>query len=151
MLRVHHSNRLEQLIDVLATQEDAAGKDPFAREVIVVPNQGMARWVSQQLAMRRGIAANIDYPLPASFFWRMLTSWLPEAPEQDAYGQGALTWRIFRLLPEMIAAPAFADLKRYLDADSSDLRRFELAAQLASLFDQYLIYRHDLCLDFERG
>ncbi|WPL15742.1 Exodeoxyribonuclease V gamma chain [Thiorhodovibrio winogradskyi] len=151
MLRVHHSNRLEQLIDVLATQEHAAGQDPFAREVIVVPNQGMARWVSQQLAMRRGIAANIDYPLPASFFWRMLKSWLPEAPEQDAYQQGALTWRMFRLLPEMIAAPAFADLKRYLDADLSDLRRFELAAQLASLFDQYLVYRHDLCLDFERG
>lgn len=151
MLQVHHSNRLEVLLEALSVRICGAGLDPFESEFIVVPNQGMARWLSQQLALRTGIAANVDYPLPATFFWRMLTAWLPAAPEQDAYQRGALVWRIFRLLPRLIDSPPFADLKRYLDVEGSDLRRFELATQLADLFDQYLIYRHGLCLAFEKG
>ncbi|MBK5968553.1 MULTISPECIES: exodeoxyribonuclease V subunit gamma [Thiorhodovibrio] len=186
MLRVYHSNRLERLLDALAARGSATALDPFEQEVIVVPNQGMARWVSQQLALRSGISANIEYPLPATFFWRVLKAWLPDAPEQEAYQHGALAWRIFRLLPGLISSPAFADLQRYLNAEkleaerlgedrleaerpkpekqglekpksekpvaeTSDLRRFELASQLASLFDEYLIYRHDLCLKFEDG
>lgn len=151
VLRTHHSNRLEVLVETLAARLLTAGPDPFEPEVVVVPNQGMARWVSQRLALRNGIVAQVDYPLPATFFWRMLKAWLPKAPDQDAYQRGALAWRLFRLLPGLIDSPPFQDLKRYLDAEVSDLRRFELAAQLADLFDQYLIYRPDLCRAFEEG
>ena len=149
MLHTYHANALGVLLEQLGARIGAGLADPFAPETIVVPNQGMARWVSQELALRAGIAANLAFPLPATFFWETLTAWLPGAPDQDAYQRGTLAWHIFRLLPGLIDTPAFADLRRYLDTEASDLRRFELATQLADLFDQYLIYRHDLCLAFE--
>lgn len=159
MLRVCHSNRLEVLLDALARRlvdvDGGAGSgtapDPFEPELIVVPNQGMARWLSQQLALRTGVSANLEFPLPATFFWRVLTAWLPDAPDQQVYQRDALAWRIFRLLPGLLGEPAFAELRRYLDSDDAQLRRFELASELAGLFDQYLVYRHDLCLAFEAG
>ncbi|WPL17818.1 Exonuclease V gamma subunit [Thiorhodovibrio winogradskyi] len=70
MLQVIHSNRLETLVETLvdALAGELAGKltpgdraargDPFEPDLIVVPNQGMARRLSQQLAVRNGLVRN---------------------------------------------------------------------------------------------
>ena len=151
MLDVFHSNRLENLveslIDVTATPLD----DPFGPEVIVVQNQGMARWIDQQLAERNGISARTEYPLPANFFWQVLKAWLPEAPESALFDKDALLWRVLRLLPNWLERSAFEPLKHYLAADDSDLRRFQLALRIADLFDQYLVFRPELVLSWEKG
>ncbi len=151
MLYVTHSNRLEILAEHLTAAVAGALEDPFAPECILVPNPGMARWVGQEIANRSGIAANLEFPLPAAFFWRMLVAWLPDAPAQTAYQKDVLAWRIFRLLPGLLSAAEFAPLVRYLDADPSDLRRLQLSRRIADLFDQYLIYRQDVCLAWEAG
>jgi exodeoxyribonuclease V gamma subunit len=151
MLHVTHSNRLETLVEHLALAVTGKLEDSFSPERIVVPNQGMARWLGQKIAERSGIAANFEFPLPATFFWEMLTAWLPNAPDQKAYQKEALAWRIFRLLPDLLSSPQFAPLARYLETDTSDLRRFQLCQRIADLFDQYLIYRHDVCLAWEEG
>ena len=80
MLQIIHGNRLETLAAELVTTTDIPPADPFAAETVVVQNQGMARWVDQQLALRRGVSARVVYPLPASFFWRVLQAWLPDSP-----------------------------------------------------------------------
>ncbi len=151
MLEVHHSNRLEVLVAVLAEVTAAPLADPFRRELIVVQNPGMARWINQQLAERAGISACLDYPLPAGFFWQVLKAWLPDAPDLELFAKDALVWRILRLLPERLGESAFAPLRRYLEADASDLRLYQLARRIADLFDQYLVLRPEMMLDWEAG
>ena len=70
------SNQLECLFARLAAVLAAPLEDPLAPEVIVVQNAGMARWLSQRIALHAGIAANIQFPLPARFIWQVLAGQL---------------------------------------------------------------------------
>ena len=69
MLEIHHSNRLEVLLDHLVAVLEGPLSDPFGEEFLVAQNQGMARWLAQGLAQRTGIAANLRFPLPARLVW----------------------------------------------------------------------------------
>lgn len=151
MLEVYHSNRLEALLDELTGVVAAPLADVFQSETIVLQNQGMARWVAQQLAQRIGISARLAFPLPASFLWQVLDAWLPDAPDATLFEKGALLWRVHKLLPDLLSKPAFASLERYLCDDKSGLKIFQLSQRIADLFDQYLVFRPDLVLDWERG
>ena len=151
MLLIHHSNRLEILLRALRTFLAATPADPFAPEQIVVQNQGMARWVVQQLAEQEGIAANMAFPLPASFVWRVFRAWMPELPERSAFDREQLAWRIYARLPARLAEPAFAELAGYLAGEPRALKRWQLARRIADVFDRYLVYRPDLVLDWEAG
>jgi exodeoxyribonuclease V gamma subunit len=77
----------------------------------------------------------------------------PEDGRTPAVGldREVMLWEIMRLLPTMLEQPEFAPLKRYL-SDSADIRkRFQLASQIANLFDQYLVFRPELVLGWEEG
>lgn len=151
MLQIYHSNRLEVLAEELAQVTVVPLADPLGPETVVLQNQGMARWVAQQLALRNGISARLDFPLPASFLWRMLQAWLPAAPDAVRFDQDTLLWRVFERLPGLLDRPAFAALNRYLVDDASGLKLYQLARRIADLFDQYLVFRPDLVLAWERG
>ncbi len=79
MLHVHHSNRLERLADRLCEVIAAPLGPALAPETIVVPNPGMARWLSLAVAQRLGVAANLDCVFPAAFVWRVLRAQGPRA------------------------------------------------------------------------
>lgn len=151
MLQVYHGNRLEVLAEELARITAVPLADPFRPETIVLQNQGMARWVAQQLARHNGIGARLEFPLPASFLWRMLRAWLPDAPDAIRFDKGALLWRVRKHLPDLLDRPAFAPLHRYLADDASGLKLYRLAQRIADLFDQYLVFRPELVLGWEQG
>lgn len=151
MLQIYHSNRLEALVEELVSVTAAPLSDPFRPETIVLQNQGMARWVAQQLAQRNGISTRLEFPLPASFLWQVLQAWLPHAPEATLFDRGTLLWRVRKLIPELLGQPAFASLERYLSDDEAGLKLFQLAGRIADLFDQYLVFRPDLVLGWEEG
>jgi len=151
MLQVYHSNRLEILAEELAWITAPPLVDPFRPETIVVQNQGMTRWIAQQLAQRNGISTRLDFPLPARFLWRVLQAWLPDAPGATRFDKDALLWRVYKQLPDLLDRPAFAPLTRYLADDTSGLKLYQLARRIADLFDQHLVFRPDLVLDWEQG
>ena len=83
MLRVYHSNRLdvlEALMEFIVERERL--DDPFEPEMILVQSTGMAQWLQMILSQKFGIAANIDFPLPASFIWDMFVRVLSEIPKR---------------------------------------------------------------------
>lgn len=83
MLRVYHSNRLdvlEALMEFIVERERL--DDPFEPEMILVQSTGMAQWLQMTLSQKFGIAANIDFPLPASFIWDMFVRVLPKSPKR---------------------------------------------------------------------
>ncbi len=148
--RVHQSNRLERLAEVLADCCQAPLHSAFAAESIVVPNTGMQRWLSLRLAERLGICANVRFALPAAFAWDVWKRVLDDVPDAAAFSAPVLAWRIFGALEEAGDTPAFAPLRAALGA-ADELQRFELAAHVADVFDQYLVYRPDVVLGWEDG
>ena len=81
MLRVYHSNRLdvlEALMEFIVERQRL--DDPFQAEMVLVQSTGMAQWLQMTLAARFGIAANIEFPLPASFIWDMFVRVLKDIP-----------------------------------------------------------------------
>ena len=151
MLHLHHGNRLERLLDTLVALTDEPLGDPLATELILVQNQGMARWLSLRLAERAGIAANLEFPLPASFIWKLFREQLDEVPERSGFDRETLLWRTLGRLPALLDEPGFEPLKSYLAAGEIPLRRYQLARRISDLFDQYLVYRPDFIAAWEGG
>ncbi|OBS09188.1 exodeoxyribonuclease V subunit gamma [Acidihalobacter prosperus] len=152
MFQIHHSNRAECLLDALAEVCAAAPADPFAAETVVVQNPGMARWLALGLAECTGVAAHLDFPLLASFVWRVYAAEFDDLPEQSPLDREILLWRLMALLPAQLADPAFAPLRHYLKPGADEpLRRYQLARRIADLFDQYLVFRAERVLAWEDG
>jgi exodeoxyribonuclease V gamma subunit len=151
MLTLFHSNRQEVLITQLAELTRHGRPTPLSAETIVTQSPGMARWIAIQLAQRLGVAAHYEFPLPSSFFWNLFTRQFPELGETSGYDKPVLTWRIIKRLPNLLDREAFAPLARYLAEDGSDRRYHQLARRIADVFDQYLIYRPEMILEWDRG
>jgi exodeoxyribonuclease V gamma subunit len=153
MPRIHLGNRLEVLLDRLAEQISVPLADPLTPESILVQNPGMARWVSQGLAGRLGVAANLEFPLPARFFWEILGVWIEDLPPRSDWDRERLLWRIYARLPALAAGsdPAFAGPARFLQGEPLGLKTYQLAKRVADLFDQYLVYRPEMLLGWESG
>jgi exodeoxyribonuclease V gamma subunit len=150
MLRLYQSNQLEILAKQLAELISEPVTTPLQKELIVVQHPGMARWLSQQIAHRLGICANLDFPLPASFLWHLFEKLLPNVPHQDGFQPKCLAWRIFDLLVSRQQRPEYDVVRSYL-SQGGELHRFQLAQQLAVLFDRYLLYRPDWVHSWQAG
>lgn len=149
MLHTYHSNRLEVLLDHLIGVIADPLADPMTPERVVVQHPGMGRWLGQELARRTGIAANLELPLPAAALWDLLGHWIPDLPERSQWERGPLTWRLFGLLQGLASDPELQIPAHYLQGEPHGLKTYQLARRLADLFDQYLVYRADLVLDWE--
>ncbi|MEK8925142.1 exodeoxyribonuclease V subunit gamma [Escherichia coli] len=152
MLRVYHSNRLdvlEALMEFIVERERL--DDPFEPEMILVQSTGMAQWLQMTLSQKFGIAANIDFPLPASFIWDMFIRVLPEIPKESAFNKQSMSWKLMTLLPQLLYREDFTLLRHYLTDDSDKRKLFQLSSKAADLFDQYLVYRPDWLAQWEAG
>ena len=158
MFKLYHSNDLDVLKELLVHQMKQGDPDPFIAEQILVQSQGMAHWLKLQIAESLGIAANIEFPLPSSFVWKVYNSVKPDLPERSHFEKESMTWKLTRLLPILINEKdneaLFAPIAHYLKVDNgtvSQQKVFALAEKIADTFDQYLVYRPDWLLEWEAG
>ena len=152
MLRIYHSNQLDLLKTLIATIiEQQPLASPFAKEIILVQSHGMAHWLQMQLAEHFSIAANIDFPLPATFIWQIFCQILKDIPQESAFSKSAMTWTLMSILPDRLTNPILKPLQNYL-ADNNDHRKlFQLARRIADLFDHYLVYRPEWLQQWRQG
>lgn len=152
MFTVYHSNQLDLLKLLAAWQiENQPLRDPFQQEVVLVQSPGMAQWLQIALAEQFGIAANIAFPLPATFIWDMFVRVLPDIPKESAFNKSAMSWKLMAILPEMLRRDEFALLRHYLADDEDQRKLFQLSSRVADLFDQYLVYRPEWLNSWEKG
>ncbi|VEN74536.1 RecBCD enzyme subunit RecC [Candidatus Desulfarcum epimagneticum] len=158
-------NRLETLADRLAETLRPPLSSPAAPEIIVAQSRGMERWIAMSLAQREGIAARLSFFLPRAFLNEVFRRTLPGLPERSAFDPEAMAFRLMERIPRHLDEPGFESLKRYLfnDARSDDrahedradddrgLKLFQLSRKTAGVFDQYLVFRPDMLLKWERG
>ena len=149
-LKYYASNRLEVLVGQLAEVTSTPLGSPLAKEIILVQSRGMARWVSLQLAQITDICMNCEFPFPRGFIAGILKEFFPEADLEKEFTAEAMTWRINSLLPELVGREAFATVLTYL-ADDDGLKRFQLSQKVANLFDQYLVYRPEMLMRWQRN
>ncbi|WP_027009674.1 exodeoxyribonuclease V subunit gamma [Conchiformibius kuhniae] len=148
MLHLYQSNRLEYLAELMAavTANDPL-HNPLAAEEIVVQSQGMRRYLEHFLARKHGVAANLRFALPAGWTWRLMREHLDGVPELSPFAPDVLRWRLMRLFASAAFAEdaAFAALRGQLQPylGNGAFAAYQLAGQLADVFDHYLVYRPD--------
>ena len=151
MFRLYHSNDLDVLKELLVHEIRQNPAGLFEQETLLVQSQGMAHWLRLQLADGLGIAAQLDFPLPSAYVWRVFNTLKPDLPERSHFDKQAMAWKLMRLLPQLKNQPACEALAHYLEDDRHGLRCYELAHKIADVFDQYLVYRPDWLLSWEQG
>ena len=150
-LNVFTGNRLEILAGALADLLRTPSASPLEQEIIVVQSKGMERWVSMQLAERHGVCANYRFPFPNAFIRDAFRNVLHDIAEPSLFDPEVMTWRIMKALPSLIKESAFKIIRIYLESGRSDLKRFQLSQKIADLFDQYLLFRPEMMLQWEHG
>jgi len=158
---VVHGNRLDELRSLVVSWMRRYPLAPLENEIALVQSNGIAQWLKLALAEDSedddmggcGIAAAIDVQLPGSFMWQLYRMVLgrDEIPAKSLLDKAPLTWRLMRLLPELIDQPHFEPLQRFLTHDTDLRKRYQLAERLADLFDQYQVYRADWLEDWAAG
>lgn len=149
------SNRLEYLSDLLAGVLTPPLSSPLEPEIIMVQSKGMARWVSMALARQHGICANCWFPFPNAFFNYLFKKLDPELPEVSPFDPEKMVWRILSGLKECLTLEEFEPLKSYLGTEATrpewGLKGFQLARRITDTFDQYLMFRPEMILKWDRG
>ncbi|MFT7009565.1 MAG: exodeoxyribonuclease V gamma subunit [Colwellia sp.] len=166
MINLYPANKMENLLTLLNKISQVSPIGVFNQEVIIVQNAGMQHWLNLAIASERGISMNMRYALPAQYLWQLIRTLASEekVPDQSPYSREVLTWRIYALLAtdKVISDEGFKPATCYwLDPTTSNstletsskanLKRYQLAGQMADLYEQYLIFRPDWLDAWERG
>lgn len=153
---VLQGNRLEDLRDLLTQFLKSQPLGPLQAEIVLVQSNGMKHWLEMALAddSALGICAATRLELPSSYLWQIYRSVLgvKAVPQQMPFDKANLLWRLMRLIPVIAAQNTiYAPLERYLDGGVDGRRLYQLAQQVADVFDGYQSYRADWLKDWADG
>ncbi len=135
-------NRLETLAGTLADRLRRRPPDstPFEREAIVVMNPGNATWLTHELAQSMGVCANIEF-ITRGGFWNRVIPGMEESAKH--FNPKVMSWRLLKMLADSTVDDEA--LKAYLrGAEGVSRAHFELASEIANIFDVYQVYRADV-------
>lgn len=158
-IHLYFSNQLMPLADRLQETMEG-GKDAeavFSPTVIIVPNMNLAKWVKLTLAEKTGIFMNVDFQYLEAGLWQMLTQVsrddddATEVLEPELLDIDRLKILIyFALLAPDDKAVAREAFNRYLGLNEAgtradtQLRCWQLAGEMAGLFQEYAYHRSDM-------
>ena len=162
---------MENLLVLLDKIQQISPLPVFAQDTVIVQNAGMQHWLNMSLAEQRGISMNMRYALPSQYLWNLIRNLASDedVPEQSPYSREVLAWRIDTLLAssEVINDTTFQVASDYWCANYADdarsesqsrvfseaeqLKRYQLACQLADLYEQYLIFRPEWIHAWHQG
>jgi len=151
MFDLYYGNNLKTLADQMAmllSQRTSA--ELLTPQRILIPHNGLRRWLCIYLAERYGIVANLKFSTPSEWVWELLRAEHPDLPERSFFEPALLRFRLLPLLTKLDAEQRFPALRQYLP-DGNRLKRFEFAGSLAHCFERYQAYRRDLLEAWERG
>jgi len=151
-LTLLRSNQLEALTARLAESlRDSWQRsgDVFAADELIVPSAAIERYLTLELARRHGVCANLRCAFLASWLWQRIGQVVGGIAERSPLAAETLQWRILRAFSEAEIA-TLPRLSGYL-AHADAWMRFELAAEVARLFERYATYRPDWLIAWAAG
>ncbi len=150
-LRLLTSCSQRRLIEALAGNICSPPLPPLEKESIVVLSNGMARWISMEIAARLGISASLEFSFPNDLLDRSFKAVLPESQSSFPFTQTSLTWRIASQLPRLSLLKGFDQIAIYLGDGRDDRRLLQISRSLADCFDQYTIFRPEMIRAWDHG
>ncbi len=147
MFQLYHHHDLGRLAELLGALLENTPAGPLRRERVLVPNQGVQRWLQKELAENRGVLANVEFPLPAGFIWGDVIRDSLGYRNHEAYARDSMVWHLYRLLPGL--ADDHPAMARYLAGEPREVHRLQLAERLADVFDQYQVFRGDMLMAWD--
>lgn len=146
------NNRMEILAETFAGQlREHRHASPFTPDLVVVQSAGMQHWLRLRLASANGICANVQFKFLREIADELMYS--AQVIERGrAFSENSMLWMILRLFSDdaLMNTPVFRHVRDYFSDSRPELKKFQLADQLASIFDRYIIYRPDWLLAWER-
>jgi len=150
---LYFSNQLMPLAEKL--EENLAPTDaainPLDPPVVIVPNMNLSKWIKLTLARRCGIFMNVDFQYLETGLWKMLLSLSdPVEPEPELLNHEWLILLLFFILMGTDHQTTDLDIvNRYLDTREDgegdrEIRCWQLAEELARLFQEYEYHRSDM-------
>ena len=150
---LYSGNNLEKLAEEILCKKILTDplSDPFKKDKIIVQSRGMAAWLKQQIAQHNKICANIEFPFLNNFINDILENTLKDSlkPDTIKFSREIMSWKIYNLLEEKI--DLFPELYTYVKNDNKELKQFQLSEKIAETFDQYLIYRPEMMINWENS
>ncbi len=158
---IHRAVRTAELADGLGALLADPLDDPFAEEVVVVPEHGVERWLAQRLSHRLGggsegeggVCAGVRFVRPAS-----LVTMLTGRELDDPWLPSHLVWPLLATmdgaLDELWAAPLARHLGHGDDSVDGRVRqgrRYGLALRLARLLHRYALQRPAVLTAWREG
>ena len=128
-----------------------SAKDPLKPVSVTVQTQGISTWLNQYIAGHSSIAMNLEMPFLRSSIEKSLFRFFPEAESVlSGHTVNMETWQLFHYfssgensIPEQLAF--------YFREDPDFRKRFQISRQIATVFDQYRIYRPELIRAWRNG
>jgi exodeoxyribonuclease V gamma subunit len=157
VIRLHYSNRIEELVGALAAALPALGdvEALFDGPWLVVPSRPLELYVDLELARRRGVSGNMDTLSIQGVFARLCARALPDV---ELIGRGHITGELLAALSDdsMKDEAALAPLQAYLFAagpstDAVDRRRVDVARALGGLFHDWSLTKPELLAAWRAG
>ncbi|MFZ9207778.1 MAG: exodeoxyribonuclease V subunit gamma [Sediminibacterium sp.] len=139
-INLNVSNSLQPLSHLLAHELKATAQDPFVKQWIVTQTEGMNSWLKQTIAKQNGIAANINFCKPNDIITEIYRKSLRSG--NSIVNSEDIRWCIYGLLNHPDFLNTYTNISNYYIGN--DIKRIALSDELADLFDQYQIYRHDI-------
>ncbi|TVQ65217.1 MAG: hypothetical protein EA360_10340 [Balneolaceae bacterium] len=128
--------------------------DPLKPQTIIVPNMDAARWIKLRLAEISGTAANLQTELPSGWQYSLIRKLYPDLPNLLPSDLLPLTWSLFEQLTTPDLLRRYPPLEQYLkrqNVNSGETPAWQLASRIASVLDQYMVYRPGLLLGWQEG
>jgi exodeoxyribonuclease V gamma subunit len=155
LIQIYSSASLQLLAEKCAEKlTDSGLEDPFTPHTILVPNLDCARWLRLRICELNGILANIEFMLPAEWQWKQVRKIHSNLPKTLASDRIPMKWSLYQILSDEKMNRKFPILYRYIASQnetSMDHAVYQLSGKLASLFDEYLIYRPEMMNLLENG
>lgn len=160
-VHLHRAERTDRLADGLAAMLSRPLADPFAEEVVVVPERGIERWLAQRLSHRLGsgpggqdgVCAGVRFLRPSS-----LVTQLVGREADDPWLPRQLVWPLLQVIDDSLDEPWCASLARHLGhglaEDEARLRagrRYSVALRLATHLHRYALARPAMLTDWRDG
>ncbi len=106
---------------------------------IVVQTEGIQKWLTQEVAAQNKIFANFNFFSPNDFVRQIFQ--MAGIYSSHFFTKENLRWILFKLLNDNEFKAMFKTISAYYESDAT--KQFQLAAKVADLFDQYMVYRTD--------
>ena len=161
MLNLIKSNRMENLAEVLCAVISQVPEDPMTPEFIGIQSRGMKQWLTRLISVRFGVCSNIQFQFP-----RQLLEYVQDLVEardsksvrkEFLLDRDMMTWAVMDCLMDMDRGSNDAEDESqsegpglYIKNDHTGMKTLALARRIATVFDDYQIYRPDLLADWRK-